>query len=73
MAKGTRISEFEKGEITAQKRVGKYQREIFESRMDAVKLLSAITWKVQISLEQENQLATQKDYHHNSREELFAK
>ena len=28
MAKGTKLSEFEKGEFTALKRVGKYQREI---------------------------------------------
>ena len=28
MAKGTKLPEFEKGEITALKRVGKYQREI---------------------------------------------
>ena len=39
MAKGNKLSEFEKGEITALKRVGKSQREISK----AVKLLSAIT------------------------------
>ena len=31
MPKGTKLSEFEKGEITALKRVGKYQREISEA------------------------------------------
>ena len=44
MAKGTKLSEFEKGEITAQREISKV----------AVKLLSAITWKVQISMEQED-------------------
>ena len=70
MAKGTELSEFEKGEITVLKRVGKSRREISK---DAVKPLYAITWKVQISMEQENWLAGQKNYHHNSRVELFAK
>ena len=28
MAKGTKLSEFKKGKVTAQKRVGKSQREI---------------------------------------------
>ena len=31
MAKGIRLSEFEKGEITALKKVGKFQREILKS------------------------------------------
>ena len=31
MAKGTKLSEFEKGEITALKRVGKSQREILKA------------------------------------------
>ena len=47
MAKGTKLSEFEEGEITALKRVGKSQREILK---DAVKLTSAIIWKVKISM-----------------------
>ena len=70
MTKGTKLSEFEKDEITALKRViksGKFQRP-----EDAVKALSAITWKVQI-MEKENRLADEKNYHHNSREELFTK
>ena len=69
MAKGTKLSEFEKGEITVLKK----NRKMSERNFDAVKPLSVITWKVQISMEQENQLASQKNYHHNSREELFAK
>ena len=32
MAKGTKLSEFEKGVITALKRLVKFQRENFESR-----------------------------------------
>ena len=68
MAKGTKLSEFKKGEIEALKRVGKSRRPI-----DVVKLLSAITWKVQIDMEQENRLAGKKNYHRNNREELFAK
>ena len=31
MAKGTRLPELEKGEITALKRIGKYQREILKA------------------------------------------
>ena len=71
MAKGTKLSEFEKDEVTALKKVGNL-REKFQRPKDAVKPLSAITWKVQISVKQENWLAGQKIYHHNSRE-LFAK
>ena len=48
MAKGTKLSEFEKSEIAALKRVGKSQREISKY---VVKLKSAITWKVQISID----------------------
>ena len=40
-------------------------REKFRRPYDAVKSLSAITWKVQISMEQENRLAGQKNYHRN--------
>ena len=67
MAKGTKVSEFDKGEITALKRVGKSQK--FWRGLDTIKLLSAITWNVQINLEQENRLAGQKNYHPNSRED----
>ena len=45
MTKGTELSEFEKGEITALKK-----REKFWRPYDALKPLSAITWKVQISI-----------------------
>ena len=48
-------------------------REIFWRPLEAVKPLFAITWKVQISMEQENRLAGQKNYHLSSRKELFAK
>ena len=48
MAKGSKLSEFEKGKITVLKRVGKSQK--FRRPSDTVKLLSAITWKVQISI-----------------------
>ena len=61
MPKGIRLSEFENGEITAQKRVEKFQREI-------LKALGVL-----ISMQQENRLAGQKNYLHNSREELFPK
>ena len=42
MAKGTKLSKFEKGEFTALKIIGKFQRE-FRRPYDAVKLLAAIT------------------------------
>ena len=66
MAKGTKLSEFEK-----QKRVGKYQREILKAFGRSKTVI--YNWKFQISMEQENWLAEQKNYHHNSREELFVK
>ena len=70
--KVTKLSELENGKITPLKRVRKSLREISKTK-HAVKVLSAITWKVQISMEQENRLASHKNYHYNSREELFAK
>ena len=42
MVKGTKLSEFEKGKITALKRVGKSQREIWMA-LGRSKILSAIT------------------------------
>ena len=72
MAKETKLSEFKKGEIIALIIVWTSQREISKV-LGLSKPLSAITWKVQISMEQENRLVGQKNYHHNSREELFAK
>ena len=69
MTKGTKLSEFEeKKQITAEKRVEKFQR---ETHQDAVKPFTAITWKVQKRMRQENWLAGQKNYHHDSREELI--
>ena len=64
MAKGSKLSEFEKGKITALKRVGKSKREISKV-LECSKAVITITWKVQISMEQENWLAGQKNYHHN--------
>ena len=49
MAKGTKLSDVEKGEITALKK-WENLKEIFWRPYDAVKPLSAITWKVQISM-----------------------
>ena len=69
MAKGTKLSEFQKGGITSLK-VGKSQKEISKA-LGRSKF--AITRKVQISMKQEKRLIGQKNYHHNSREELFAK
>ena len=70
MVKGTKLSLFEKVEITALKRVGKSQREI--SKALAHKIIYNYR-KVQISMEQENRQTVQKNYHHNSREEYFEK
>ena len=55
MTKGIKLSELEKSEITALKRVGKSQK--FRRPSNTVKSLSAITLKVQISMEQGNRLA----------------
>ena len=72
MYKGTKLSEFEKGNITALKKVGKSLREISKA-LGCRKTLSAYIWKVQINIKQENRLAGKKNYHHNPRKELFAK
>ena len=70
MDKRAKLSEFEKGDISALKRVGKSQRDM--SKVSGRS--KTVTCKtVQISTEQENPLAAQKYYHHDSREELFAK
>ena len=72
MADRTKLSELEKGKITVLKRVRKSQREIPKA-LGHSKTVICITWKVQRSMEQENRLAGQKNYHHNSREGLFMK
>ena len=70
MAKGTKLSEFEKGEITALKRVGKSQRGIS-------KALGCSKTVICNDLKSSNQYGTIKptgkseNYHHKSREELF--
>ena len=72
MAKGTKLSEFEKGEITAMKRVGKSQGEIS-------KVLGRSKTVICNYLKSPNKYGTRKptgrpeNYHHNSREELFEK
>ena len=70
MAKGTKLSEFKKGEITALKRVGKSQWEILKVLEQSNSLKSPNKYETK---KKKKQLAGQKNYHHNSREELFAK
>ena len=72
MAKRIKLSEFEKGEITALQRIGKSQREILKA-LRRSKTVIRNYLKSSKNMRQENQLAGQKNYHHNSREELFAK
>ena len=69
MAKGSKLSEFEKGEITPLKRVGKSLREI-SNALGCSKTVICNNLK---SPSIENWLAGQKKYRHNSSEELFAK
>ena len=49
MAKGTKLPEFEEGEITALKRVGKSQREISKG-LECSKTIICNYLKVQISI-----------------------
>ena len=51
MATGTKLTEFEKSEIIILKRVGKSQREILKA-LGSSKTITAITWTIQISMEQ---------------------
>ena len=60
---------YEKGEFTGLKRVGKSQRNFEGLRTQKNYYMHLL----KISMEQENWLADQNNYHHNSREELFAK
>ena len=68
MAKGTKLSEFEKGKITALKRAGKSQREIS-------KALGRSKTVIYNYLKSPNKYGIRKpkNYHHNSREELLVK
>ena len=72
MIKRTKSSEFEKGEITALKIVGEYQREISNSlgRIKTVicnYLTSSNKYVIRKPIDKP------KNYQHNSREELFTK
>ena len=65
MVKETKLSEFEKGEITALKRAGKSQREISK----------AVIWTFQVISDKygtRKPTGRPKHYHQNSREELFS-
>ena len=66
MTKGTKLSEFEKAILKLWKGAENLS-EIFWRLLDAVKPWYAITWKIQICIEEENRLAGQKNYLHNSR------
>ena len=69
MAKGTKLSEFEKDEITALKRVSKSRRKMSK----ALGRSKTVICNYLKSMAHENRLAGQKNCHHNPREELFAK
>ena len=71
MTKGTKLSEFEKGEITALKRVGKSWREISKD-LGHSKTIICNHLKIPNKYGT-RKLAGQKNHHHNSREELLAK
>ena len=71
MTNGTKLSEFEKGDITGLKRVGKSQREIS-------KALGRRKTVICNYLKSPNKYGTRKltglkNHHHNSREKLFMK
>ena len=61
MVKGTKLSEFEKGEVTALKRAGKSQREISKALGYSKTIIC--NEKIKKGMEQD-----QKNYHHNSRD-----
>ena len=68
MAKETKLSEIEKGEITALKWAGKSQREISKTLGHNKTVICNYLESIKKSMEQENRLAGLKNYHHNSRE-----
>ena len=72
MAKGTRISQFEKGEITALKRVKKSQSEISKA-LGRSKTVICNDLKSPNKYRTRNRPEDQENYHYNSREEFFAK
>ena len=72
MVKGTKLSEFEKGKITALKRVGKAQRE-FSKALGRSRTVIYNYLKSPNKYRTKNRLAGQKNYYYNSREEFFAK
>ena len=72
MNKWNILSDFEKGEMTTLKRVGKSQRGISKAS-ERSKTVICNFLKIQITMVQENRMAGQKSYHHNSKEEFFAK
>ena len=72
MTKGTKLSDFEKGEITARISVGKSLREISKA-LGRSKTVICYYVKSPYKNETRNPTDRSKNYHHNSREELFAK
>ena len=73
MAKRTQSSEFEKGEIPALKRVGKSHREILMALGRSKTLFC--NYLISPNKYRMRKLTgrPEKNYHHNSKEELFAK
>ena len=72
MTKETKLSEFEKGEIIAQKRVWKSQREISKALGRSETVICNFL-KSPNKYETRKLTGRPKNYHHNLREELFAK
>ena len=72
MSKGTKLSELEKSEIKALKRVGKSQREISKA-LGRSKTVICNYLKSPYKFGTKNRLTGQENYHQISREELFAK
>ena len=72
MPKGSKLSEFEKGKITALKRVEKSEREIFKA-LGRSKTVIYNYLKRPNKYGKEKRLKGQKNYRHNSREDLLTK
>ena len=73
MPKRTKLSEFEKGEITTLKRVKKSQK-VISKAVGRSKTIICNYLKSQNKYGTRNPISRpEKKYHHNSREELFAK
>ena len=74
MTKGTKLSELEKGEITTLKNVGKSQREISKAfRRSKIVICNYLKSPNKYIIRKPTDRPEKKKYHHNSREELFAK